>query len=158
MDLYGIGFSNIRMSTSSNDYTYKYDYRINTFPEEVYLHEFLHTLERTLGEYGYEIPELHSHEQYGYLEERLIGLQKWYKDYMNCEIADKKNNTYVGLDEMVYKLKPTHKSNFEFSTQIEFNKEPENIFQEITSIFSVLKDIFTNKDVNIETNVRQGNV
>ena len=26
MDLYGIGFANVRMSTSSNDYTYKYDY------------------------------------------------------------------------------------------------------------------------------------
>ena len=33
MDLYGIGFSNIRMSNVKNDYTYQYDYRINTFPE-----------------------------------------------------------------------------------------------------------------------------
>ena len=29
MDLYGIGFSNIRMPNSNNDYTYKFDYRIN---------------------------------------------------------------------------------------------------------------------------------
>ena len=31
---------------------YKYDTRINTFPEEVFLHEFLHSLERTAEEYG----------------------------------------------------------------------------------------------------------
>ena len=70
MDLFGIGFSNIRMSNSSNDYTYQYDYRINTFPEEVYLHEFLHTLERISGENNYEVPELHDYKTYGYEEEK----------------------------------------------------------------------------------------
>ena len=54
MDYYGIGFSNIRLPNSSKSYIYKYDTRINTFPEEVFLHEFLHSLERTAKEYGYE--------------------------------------------------------------------------------------------------------
>lgn len=158
MDLYGIGFSNIRMSNSNNDYTYKYDYRINIFPEEVYLHEFLHTLERTLGEYGYEIPELHAYKTYGYKEEKLIGLKNWYKDYMNCEILDETSNTYVGLNEIVYKLKPAHKSNFEFSIKVQFHEEPSNIFQEIKSIFSVVKDMFKNRNININTNIRLKNV
>ena len=52
MDLYGIGFSNVRMSNLKNDYTHQYNYRANTFPEEVFLHEFLHTLERNLIESG----------------------------------------------------------------------------------------------------------
>ncbi len=30
------------------------DTRANTFPEEVFIHEFLHTLERILTEYGYD--------------------------------------------------------------------------------------------------------
>ena len=47
MDYYGIGYSNIRLPNSSKSYMYKYDSRINTFPEEVFLHEFLHSLERT---------------------------------------------------------------------------------------------------------------
>ena len=115
MDLYGIGFSNIRMSNLSNDYTYKYDYRINVFPEEVYIHEFLHTLERISTENGYDVPELHGYKTYGYDEEKLVGLKKWYTDYMNSDILEKTTNTYVGLNEMVYKLKPAHNSNFEFA-------------------------------------------
>ena len=47
MDYYGIGFSNIRLPNDSKSYIYKYNTRINTFPEEVLLHEFLHSLERT---------------------------------------------------------------------------------------------------------------
>ena len=52
MDYYGIGFSNIRLPNDSKSYIYKYDSRINAFPEEVLLHEFLHSLERNAQEYG----------------------------------------------------------------------------------------------------------
>ena len=48
----------------------------NVFPEEVFLHEFLHSLERTAKEYGYDRPELHSYQQYGYKNETLIGQKK----------------------------------------------------------------------------------
>ena len=41
MDYYGIGYSNIRLPNDSNSYIYKYNSRINQFPEEVFLHEFL---------------------------------------------------------------------------------------------------------------------
>ena len=65
MDYYGIGFSNIRLPNDSRSYIYKYNSSINQFPEEVFLHEFLHSLERTAKEYGYNRPELHSYQQYG---------------------------------------------------------------------------------------------
>lgn len=142
MDLYGIGFSNIRMANSNNDYTYKYDYRINTFPEEVYIHEFLHTLERTLNEYNYEVPALHDYKKYGYEEKRLIGLKEWYKDYMNSEILDKGTNQYVGLNEIVYTLKPAHNSDFDFAVELDFNKEPKNILQEISALIKVVITVF----------------
>jgi len=51
MELYNIGFSTIRLSTNTDSYTYKYHQGVNTFPEETYLHEFLHTLERNCMEY-----------------------------------------------------------------------------------------------------------
>ena len=51
MDYYGIGFSNIRLPNDSKSFIYKYNTRINTFPEEVLLHEFLHSLERNSKEY-----------------------------------------------------------------------------------------------------------
>ena len=73
MDYYGIGFSNIRLPNDSKSYIYKYDSRINAFPEEVFLHEFLHTLERNAKEYGYERPELHDYEKYGYQNEKIYG-------------------------------------------------------------------------------------
>lgn len=113
MDYYGVGFSNIRLPNSSHSYMYKYDSRINLFPEEVFLHEFLHSLERNSAEYGYERPELHSYSEHGYAEEELVGLKKWYADYMNCRI---KGN--LGLNQMVYTFKPTKKSQFEFAVKI----------------------------------------
>ena len=71
MHYYGIGFSNIRLPNDSNSYIYKYNSRINAFPEEVFLHEFLHSLERNADEYGYERPELHDYEKYGYENEPI---------------------------------------------------------------------------------------
>ena len=86
MDYRNIGYSNIRLPENDKDYTYKYDYRANTFPEEVFIHEFLHTLERNAKEYGYEVPALHDSSRYGYQSEPFIRLKNWYQDYMNQEI------------------------------------------------------------------------
>ena len=47
MDLYGIGYSLSRINRNGNLYTYKYGIT-NQVPEEVYIHEFLHTLERNM--------------------------------------------------------------------------------------------------------------
>ena len=88
MEYYGIGFSNIRIPSDPNSYVYRYDTRANTFPEEVFLHEFLHTLERNLLDRKYEIAELHDYEKYGYKEEKLNGLRKWYQVYMENEVKD----------------------------------------------------------------------
>ena len=137
MDYYGIGFSNIRLPNSSKSYIYKYDSRINQFPEEVFLHEFLHSLERTAKEYGYERPELHAYKDYGYENEYLTGQREWYRDYMNKEIVTSNGN--VGLPNEIYTLKPAKKSNFEYSYELEdVYSEPENIIEEIRGIFDNL--------------------
>ncbi len=138
MDYYGIGFSNIRLPNSSESYIYKYDRRVNQFPEEVFLHEFLHTLERNSKEYGYEIPELHAYESYGYKNETVFGQKEWYKDYMNKEIVTSVGN--VGLPQEIYKLKPAKNSNFENVTErTDVFKEPENILDEIKQIIDRIK-------------------
>ena len=117
MDYYGIGFSNIRLPNESKSYIYKYSPYINTFPEEVFLHEFLHTLERTSIECGYEVPALHDYEKYGYKNEQLIGQKRWYTDYMNKSIQD--NGKNIGLNSQIYSMKPGKKSNFEQSKKLE---------------------------------------
>jgi len=136
MDYYGIGFSNIRLPNSSKSYMYKYDARINLFPEEVFLHEFLHSLERTSLEYGYDRPELHSYGEHGYVEEKLVGLKTWYQDYMNCTI-----NGNVGLNEIVYTLKPTKASQFIYAIKLnEF--EEKNLFDNVQEIFTNVAGLF----------------
>ncbi len=129
MDYLGIGFSNIRLPNSSRSYTYKYNAGINTFPEEVFLHEFLHSLERNAEEYGYERPALHSYADYGYEDKKIVGLKQWYQDYMNCQI--KTDNGYIGLNSEIYKYKPNHSDNFQFSYKMDEFKEPENIIEEV---------------------------
>ena len=136
MDYYGIGFSNILLPNDSKSYIYKYDTRINIFPEEVLLHEFLHTLERNAQEYGYERPELHDFEKYGYENEKLIGQKKWYEDYMNKNI--KTETERIGLPIEIYELKPAKRSNFEYSYKLNVFDEPENIIEEIRGIFKNL--------------------
>lgn len=140
MDLNGIGYSNIRLPNNSGSYIYTYNSYINTFPEEVFIHEFLHTLERILKERNYNIPELHDNKKYGYENERLIGLEKWYGDYMTCNIDSE--NGKIGLNEIVYTLTPPAESDFEYGIEIEYYKEPQNIIEDIINIFANLKSIF----------------
>lgn len=141
MDYYGIGYSNIRLPNDSKSYIYKYNTNINTFPEEVLLHEFLHSLERTSNEYGYEIPKLHDYEKYGYTNERLNGQKKWYTDYMNCNI-ELSTGKKIGLPSDVYKLKPAKSSNFSYAYKLDCYKEPSNILEEISEIFNrIIKKI-----------------
>lgn len=140
MDLYGIGFSNIRFANENTNYIHTYNYRINTFSEEVFIHEFIHTLERTSKEHGYETIDLHAHESYGYDEGGADGLEAWYKDYMRCEILNKNTNKYIGLNEEVYFFKPVNENNFKFAIEVEFNDEPDNLFEEIKSLFNVVTE------------------
>ncbi len=141
MDLYGIGYSNIRLPNDSQSYIYTYNSYVNTFPEEVFVHEFLHSLERILQERNYEIPELHSYEKYGYKEQRLIGLKNWYKDYMNCNIKTN-DGTLVGLNDIVYTLTPPAGSDFKYSAENDFNKEPKNIIEEALNMIKVVLRLF----------------
>lgn len=139
MDYYGVGFSNIRLPNEKHNYIYSYDTRVNTFPEEVLLHEFLHSLERNAQEYGYKIPALHDNKKYGYEEKRLIGLKNWYEDYMNHQVKTMLGT--VGLPEEIYTLKPAKSSNFEFSYELNEFQEPDNIIEEIRQLF---RNLFRN--------------
>ena len=147
MEYRGLGFSNIRLPDDSNSYIYKYDVRANTFPEEVFVHEFLHTLERNAEEYGEERPELHDNYRYSYISKDLIGLKEWYEDYMNKEIKTLTKN--IGLPQDIYTKKPVKTTDFEYSHVLNnCLKDPENIFEELNSIFNRLKDAFI---ITVET-------
>ena len=141
MEYRNIGFSNVRLPNSNVNYIYKYDERINTFPEEVYIHEFLHTLERNAEEYSYERPELHSYESYGYKSQSKIGLKQWYTDYMNKEIKTS-TKEYIGLPEEIFTKKPAKTSNFKYSRELGYFNEPQNIIEELNGIFKKIVNLF----------------
>lgn len=140
MQYNGIGFSNIRVTENINN-IYKYNANRNVFPEEVYLHEFLHTLEKNSIERDYNIPELHDNEKYGYYKDNKKGLKDWYEAYMNKKIKDDSNNSFIGLPEEIYKYKPTNESNFEYGTKLDLLKEPENIIQQLEIMIKKIKEI-----------------
>lgn len=134
MDYLGIGYANVRLPNDSANYVYKYDSRVNTFPEEVFIHEFLHTLERNMEENGYEVPALHDYEKYGYTQDKVDGQRTWLQDYMRGTILDTKGN-YVGLNSQIYKIKPVHPSDFSFAYDLKAFEEPKNIIEEIRLMF-----------------------
>lgn len=141
MSYRGVGFSNIRLPNDDTNYVYKYDVRVNTFPEEVYIHEFLHTLERNSEEYGYTRPELHSYNTYGYKDEKYIGLKNWYADYMNCQIKSAEGN--IGLNPEIYTKKPAKLTDFEISNKLEYLREPENIIEELKFLVDKVIQMFS---------------
>lgn len=141
MEYRNIGFSNIRLPNSNSNYIYKYDERINVFPEEVYVHEFLHTLERNSLEYGYERPELHDYEKYGYRSENRTGLREWYNDYMNKNIKST-NKGLVGLPEEIFTKKPTKTSDFKYSKKLDYFEQPQNIMEELNGVYKNILNLF----------------
>lgn len=155
MEYRGIGFSNIRLPDNDHDYVYKYDSRINTFPEEVYVHEFLHTLERNAKEYGYERPELHDSSLYGYENKALIGLKEWYKDYMNKEIKTSSGN--IGLPSEIFTKKPVKTTDFEYSHRLNYFEEPNNIIEELNNIVDRMVKLFT-KSEQIENSINEDEI
>lgn len=130
MQYCGKGFSDIRIVEDNSD-LYRFSNK-NTFPEEVFIHEFLHTLERNAGEYGTKVPALHDNEKYGYVESKTDGLRKWYKDYMNKEISY--NNEYIGLPEEIFIYKPVQASNFLYSNKLNYLDEPHRHIRNIKKL------------------------
>ena len=138
MEYNQIGYSNIRLPSDRNSSLYQYS-SYNTFPQEVLLHEFLHTLERNEQENGNDIAELHDNNIYGYQEQRTNGLENWYRAYMQDNIQ---NASGKGLTDFAYSSKPIHESNFEYSVRLDYLDEPDNILEEVSSIISRVFELF----------------
>ena len=135
MEYNQIGYSNIRLPDDRNSSIYQYS-STNRFPQEVFVHEFLHTLERNEQENGNQVANLHDYEQYGYENSDVYGLFNWYSDYMQNTIKNAKDK---GLSDFAYSSKPIHESNFAYSIELDYLDEPHNIIEEIGSIWERVK-------------------
>ena len=47
-------------------------------------------------------------------------------------------NEYIGLEKQVFTFKPAHHSQFEHSLELAFDDEPENIIEEIRTMFKAM--------------------
>jgi hypothetical protein len=148
MDYFGIGYSNVKIPEKTN-YSFTYDSSVNTFPEEVFIHEFLHTLERNAEENGYTVPALHDYSLYGYEDKKVVGLKQWYTDYMQQKVTAV-DGSKIGIPKEIYAVKPATSTDFEFSYEIDALKEPENIIEEINSIIKRIEKLFTSNREDIE--------
>ena len=137
MNYQDIGFANIRLPNDDKSYVFRYNPTVNLFPEEAFIHEFLHTAENISRDNAYLFPILHNYEEYGYKVEPLVSLKKWYEDYMSKNIVST-HGAKIGIDPEVYKIKPIHKSAFDNSMEIEFDTDPDNIIEEIRNIFKIM--------------------
>ena len=139
MEYEQIGFSNIRLPENYNRNIYTYS-SSNTFPEEVLVHELLHTLERNEHENGNEIANLHDYAQYGYENNSINGLEEWYKDYMQNTIQNGANKV---LTDFAHSSKPIHESNFKYPIELSYLDEPQNLIEEINSIVERIIRLFS---------------
>lgn len=142
MTYQGIGFSNIRVPSDNTNKIYQYS-KYNQFPEEVFVHEFLHDLERISNEAKLETPVLHDYEEYAYEINSSLGLRGWYEDYMSNNINY--NGKNLGIKPEVYKMKPASKGDLEFSIELDFVEEPNNILEEILIITKSTMDLISTK-------------
>lgn len=138
MEYNQVGFANIRLFEDNNN-SYEYS-NSNTFPEEVFVHEFIHTLERNEKDNGNDIISLHDFAKYGYTEDRIVGLREWYRDFMQNSINGGEGR---GLTDFAYSSKPIQNSNFEYSIYLDAFDEPQNIIEEIRSLIDRIGRIFT---------------
>ena len=132
MEYRNVGFANIRVSNNSESQIYNLLQGVNGFPEEVFIHEFCHTLEKNSPEWGYDVPDLHNNTAYGYTQDPQIGLYYWYRDYMQKNINYRGEKTGI-QDEMYYK-KPVKPIDFDNSQELDEFKEP-NFFEGLGIIF-----------------------
>ena len=105
----------------------------------MFVHEFIHTLERNEMENGNNIAELHSYAEYGYTQDAYTGLKTWYEDYMQNTIKGGENK---GLTDFAYTSKPIHNSNFNYPIELDDLDEPKNIIEEINSIIKRVVKLF----------------
>ena len=144
-----VGFSDIRFPDTMDTYSYDYDRETNTFPEEAFVHEFLHGLERISLDCNYDTVELHDNVKYGYTKNETEGLRKWYNDYLQKIIVD--NGRNIGLDEKVFTIKPAKMNQFENSIKLDYF-ERKGI---VGSIQEFIQGMFSkDDDVELNTNIQ----
>ncbi|GHU87270.1 hypothetical protein FACS1894202_01270 [Clostridia bacterium] len=82
----------------------------NPYPEEVFVHEWLHQLEAFYRGKGYTFPGVDDSIIYGYKNALTIGYNGWhvyYGDIMKCTVYDSNLDKYIGMTAEMWRIKPS---------------------------------------------------
>lgn len=85
---------------------------------------------------AYNIPALHDYSKYGYQDEQIVGLKKWYSDYMQ-ELITASNGSKIGIPKTIYNIKPATSVDFQNSYEINVLKRAKKYYGEINSIIKM---------------------
>lgn len=81
------------------------------YPEEVWVHEWVHCLDSFYNRLGYIMPDENS-EKYGYKRDSKVGFNgyyKYYSDIFNNKVYDNINKKYIGITQDMWQLHPLMK-------------------------------------------------
>lgn len=136
-----LGYSNIRLPITyeKGRHMFIYDRNKNTFPEEVFIHEYLHSLESISEDYGYRYPSIHDYESFGYQNHSIFKLKNWYTDFLNQDITNKNIEEFYGLHKDVYKYANiVNREDFSKAKELDFDKEPDNIVEALKLLIKTI--------------------
>ncbi|MGL5087404.1 MAG: hypothetical protein ACRC68_17085 [Clostridium sp.] len=105
-DANGATYAAVRLFDSDHSLWY-FDPRNAEYPEEVFIHEWLHGVEQTLAQKGYAGPWTHDAEEYGYTTNNRGSWNSWYRDLMQGNITDPATGKKIGITPDLWKIKPT---------------------------------------------------
>ncbi len=75
------------------------------YPEETYVHEWIHEIEQHFANMGLIIPSPHDAEKYGYQKHNGNWLYDYYADILGCRIWD--GEKYIGVPEYAWEYTPS---------------------------------------------------
>jgi hypothetical protein len=97
------GFSFIVYGSGAMDSTeYCYNISQTNWPAGLYVHEFIHSLERYAAKFGYFVPSADGAEKYGY--ENIDHWRNYYTDILNNNVFH--DGEYIGVPFEVWSLPP----------------------------------------------------
>ena len=82
---------------------------------------------------------------YGYTDEKVVGLKRWYTDYMQCQVMAA-DTSRIGVPQEIYSIKPATPADFEYTYELDALKEPQNVIEEIKSIIKRIEKLFANRE------------
>lgn len=105
-----MGYGVIQM-LPGEDYWYFEKSEDIPYPEEVWVHEFLHGLEFFYSSMGYPMPELDNGGAYGYQRTSQVvhGWRKFYEDFLCGRVYDENTRHTAGVKPEMWRMRP-HKT------------------------------------------------